>query len=71
MPGAVVAVLVEEGRDVRRGEPLVVLSAMKTETVLVAPLAGTVRAVRTRTGARVRPGEVLVEIEPEGAGHGG
>jgi 3-methylcrotonyl-CoA carboxylase alpha subunit len=67
MPAVVVAVLVEPGRLVARGDPLVVVSAMKTETRLDAPVAGRVAAVNARVGARVRPGEVLVEIEPEGS----
>jgi biotin carboxyl carrier protein len=76
MPAAVVAVLVEEGRLVERGEPLVVLSAMKTETQLIAPVAGRVTAVSTQAGAKVRPGEVLVRLEPvqvegDGERHGG
>jgi acetyl/propionyl-CoA carboxylase alpha subunit len=71
MPAVVVAVLVEEGRAVARGEPLVVVSAMKTESQLVSPLAGRVRSVNTRVGARVRPGEILVQVEPEGGRHAG
>ncbi|HEY6099584.1 MAG TPA: biotin/lipoyl-containing protein [Anaeromyxobacter sp.] len=66
MPSVVVAVLVEAGRRVARGEPLVVVTAMKTETQLVSPVAGRVKAVNVRVGAKVRPGEILVEIEPEG-----
>lgn len=66
MPAVVVAVLVAEGREVSRGDPLVVVSAMKTESQLVAPLAGRVKRVGARVGARVRPGEILVEVEPEG-----
>jgi biotin carboxyl carrier protein len=66
MPAVVVAVLVEPGRLVARGDPLVVVSAMKTETRLDAPLAGRVTAVNARVGAKVRPGEVLVQIEPQG-----
>jgi biotin carboxyl carrier protein len=71
MPAVVIAVLVEEGRAVARGEPLVVVSAMKTESQLVSPLAGRVRSVNTRVGARVRPGEILVQVEPEGGRHAG
>jgi biotin carboxyl carrier protein len=65
MPAVVVAVLVEPGQRVSRGDPLVVLSAMKTEMQLAAPVAGRVAAVTARVGARVRPGEVIVEIEPQ------
>jgi acetyl-CoA carboxylase biotin carboxylase subunit len=65
MPAVVVAVLVEAGRKVARGDPLVVVSAMKTETQLASPIAGTVKVVRAAVGAKVRPGDVLVEVEPE------
>jgi biotin carboxyl carrier protein len=44
---------------------------MKTESQLVSPFAGRVRSVAARVGARVRPGEVLVQIEPEGGRHAG
>ncbi len=71
MPSVVVAVLVAEGQRVERGEPLVVVSAMKTESQLVSPVAGRVRAVRAAVGAKVRPGEILVEVEPEEATDGG
>ena len=62
---------VEAGRAVKRGEPLLVLSAMKTETQLVSPVAGRVRSVNARVGARVRPGQVLVQVEPEGGSRAG
>ena len=63
MPAVVVAVLVEVGRKVARGDPLVVLSAMKTETQLASPIAGRVKVVSAVVGAKVRPGDVLVEVE--------
>lgn len=71
MPAVVVAVLAEAGRRVAQGEPLVVVSAMKTESQLVSPFAGRVRSVNTRVGAKVRPGEILVQVEPEGGRHAG
>jgi biotin carboxyl carrier protein len=71
MPAAVIAVLVEVGQAVAAGEAAVVVSAMKMEVPLGAPFAGRVRSVAAAPGARVRPGDVLVEIEPEGGSHGG
>jgi len=67
-PSVVVALLVAAGEEVRKGQPLVVISAMKMESRLVAPHAGRVRAVRTTVGASVKPGDVLVEIEPATGG---
>ncbi len=65
MPAVVTAVLVEPGDCVEQGQALVVLSAMKMETTLVAPFAGTVCAVNTQVEANVSPGNILVEIQPE------
>ncbi|MBM4395097.1 MAG: biotin/lipoyl-binding protein [Deltaproteobacteria bacterium] len=62
MPGVVVRVLVEAGARVAKGQALVVVSAMKMETALVAARAGTVTAVRAVVGAAVKPGDVLVDV---------
>ena len=63
MPGNVVDVLVKEGDAVKAGQPLLVSEAMKMETEIQAPIAGTVKAVHVAKGDRVNPGEVLIEIE--------
>jgi biotin carboxyl carrier protein len=62
MPGAVTQVLTREGDEVVRGQPLVIVEAMKMEHVIRAPRAGSVRAVRARVGDQVEGGAVLVEI---------
>lgn len=63
MPAVVQEILVEVGAPVDKGARLVVVSAMKMETTLVAPHGGTVSAVNTEVGAKVAPGDILVEIE--------
>lgn len=63
MPGNIVEVLVKEGDQVRAGQGVLVTEAMKMETEIQAPIAGTVAAVRVAKGDRVNPGEVLIEIE--------
>jgi biotin carboxyl carrier protein len=62
MPAVVVRVLVHAGDVVAKGQPLVVLSAMKMETTLGAPFAARVVAVNTTEGAKVMPGDLLVEL---------
>jgi biotin carboxyl carrier protein len=64
MPGRVVKILVEQGTVVQRGQPLVVLEAMKMETVLSAEFAATVASVRVAVGAQVEAGSVLLELSP-------
>ncbi|KAK5875996.1 hypothetical protein CesoFtcFv8_027012 [Champsocephalus esox] len=63
MPGKVVEVKVEVGSKVEKGQPLCVLSAMKMETVVNSPLAGTIKAVHVRDDASLEGGDLIVEIE--------
>ena len=63
MPGNIVEVLVKEGDTVKAGQPLLIAEAMKMETEVQAPIAGTVKAVHVVKGDRVNPGEALIEIE--------
>jgi 3-methylcrotonyl-CoA carboxylase alpha subunit len=63
MPGKVVAVLAEAGQAVVRGQPLLVLEAMKMEHTIRAPADGRVVAVRYRPGDQVSEGEDLIGFE--------
>lgn len=63
MPGLVLSVEVEEGQEVKKGEPLVVLEAMKMENVLKAETDATVKSVAVNTSQAVEKNQVLVEFE--------
>ncbi len=63
MPGKVVAVLVEAGARVERGQGLLVIEAMKMENEIAAPRAGTVADVRVKPGQAVEAGELLARID--------
>jgi len=62
MPATVVDVLVKEGDSVNAGDPVVITEAMKMESEIQAPVAGTVKAVHVAKGDRVNPDEALIEI---------
>jgi len=62
MPGVVVGVKVKPGDVVQEGEPLVVLSAMKMETVLPAPCGGTVERLLVNSGDQVDGNDLLLTI---------
>ncbi|KAA8491876.1 Pyruvate carboxylase 1 [Porphyridium purpureum] len=63
MPGTVVEVKVKPGVVVRKGEQLLMLSAMKMETIVSAPVNGTVKRVLVELGDLVQNEDLLVEIE--------
>jgi pyruvate carboxylase len=62
-PGLVTAVAVEAGQKVDRGQKLLVLEAMKMQSTVYAPLAGTVARRLVQPGQTVEPKELLLVIE--------
>jgi pyruvate carboxylase subunit B len=62
MPGTVIEVLVEVGSQVKAGDPVLVTEAMKMETEIQAPIAGSVTAIHVSKGDSVNPDETLIEI---------
>lgn len=62
LTGVLAAVAVEEGQRVARGDTLLLLEAMKMETRVTAPHAGTVVRVHGARGDRVVSRELLVEV---------
>jgi acetyl/propionyl-CoA carboxylase alpha subunit len=63
MPGRIVAVLAKAGDRVAKGQPLVILEAMKMEHTLTAPFQGTVAAISATEGHQVSEGVVLARID--------
>lgn len=68
MPGLIVAVEVEEGERVERGQGVVVIEAMKMENEIVSPATGTVRGLAVTAGAAVEKNALVCRIEPDGEG---
>ena len=63
IPGRVVSVSVMEGDQVKAGQALVVLEAMKMENQICAEGPGRVERVMVAPGATVESGQVLVVVE--------
>ncbi len=62
MPGVVASVAVREGQEVREGDLLLTIEAMKMETGLYADRDATVKAVHVQPGAQIDAKDLLVEI---------
>ena len=65
MTGTVLQLCVENGDAVTEGQDLIVVEAMKLETTLKAPFAGTVHDLRTSVGESMPTDAALMRIEPE------
>lgn len=65
MPGKIIDVLAREGSQVLRGEPVVILEAMKMQNEIQSPVNGTVIKVSARPNTNVMKDDILVEIKPE------
>ncbi|HRV92614.1 MAG TPA: biotin/lipoyl-binding protein [Anaerolineae bacterium] len=62
LPGVVKGVKVKEGDSVKKDAPVVILEAMKMETVINSPVDGVVSKVHVSVNQSVQQGEVLVEF---------
>ena len=66
MPATVAKIEAQVGQQVRRGETLLILEAMKMELPIRANADGIVTAVNCREGDLVSPGAGLIEIDEIG-----
>jgi biotin carboxyl carrier protein len=66
MPGVVVEVLVQPGATVTKGQPLLILSAMKMQNEIAAPTDGVVQQIFATAGQAVAAGAKLIVLVPNG-----
>ena len=62
MPGTILSVSVQNGAQVKKGQVLMVLEAMKMENEIMAPCDGTITSVTVNAGASVETGTLLCTI---------
>lgn len=65
MPGKVSALVVQVGQQVKKGDKLLSIEAMKMETAVYAPLAGEIKEIRVKTGTPVQSRDLLLVVEPQ------
>ena len=64
MPGVVVAVEVEEGQEVQKGQTLLVLEAMKMQNPIQAEADGIIEGIQVQAGDTVSGGDLLMKVQP-------
>jgi biotin carboxyl carrier protein len=63
IPGTVLDIFVKEGDEVKKGETLMFLDAMKMQNNLKCSIDGKVKSVLVSKGDRVSKGTLLIELE--------
>jgi biotin carboxyl carrier protein len=63
MPGKVIKINVGEGEEVKRGQTLLIVEAMKMENYITAPSNGVVEKVNVKVGEMVNSSTRLVQIK--------
>lgn len=63
MPGLILEINVKEGQEVKEGDYVIVLEAMKMENALTAPKNGVVKAIKVKQNDTVNKGDLLIEFE--------
>ena len=63
MPGKVVRILAEQGAEIKKGEGVLIVEAMKMQNEMKAPKDGVVEEIRAAEGATVNAGDILAIIK--------
>lgn len=62
MPGLIFDIKVKEGDEVQKGDPVLILEAMKMENILKSPGDGIVKSVKIKKGQSVEKNQVLIQF---------
>lgn len=63
MPGLVVDVYVSEGDSIKKGDPMIVLEAMKMENIIKSPTDGIIMKINIKKGVAVEKNQVLINFD--------
>lgn len=62
MPGLVLDIRVSEGSEVKKGDAVVVLEAMKMENILKSPTDGIIKKINIKKGVAVEKNQILIQF---------
>ncbi len=62
MPGLVVDVCISEGDVIKKGDPIIMLEAMKMENIIKSPADGIIKKINVKKGMAVEKSQVLINF---------
>ena len=62
MPGLILEILIKEGTEVKKGDPIMILEAMKMENILKSPGDGVVKKIVVEKGDSVEKNQILINF---------
>jgi biotin carboxyl carrier protein len=63
IPGTVMDILVTVGQEVKKGQELMILDAMKMQNLLKCSMDGKVKSIAVKKGDKISKGTLLLELE--------
>jgi len=63
IPGKILELFVKEGQEVKKGEGLLILEAMKMKNRIVMPFDGSIKKISVAVGDQVPNHRLMIEIE--------
>lgn len=64
MPGFILDVVVKESEFVKKGDPVIILEAMKMENILSSPVDGIVKEIKVNPQQTVEKNNILIKFKP-------
>ena len=62
MPGMVLKIFAAEGNEIKKGDNLFVLEAMKMENIIKSPADVVIKKIKIKSGDKVEKGQILIEF---------
>ncbi|NBC81757.1 MAG: acetyl-CoA carboxylase biotin carboxyl carrier protein subunit [Bacteroidetes bacterium] len=63
MPGKIVDVLVENHAEINKGEPIIILEAMKMQNEILSHVSGTIKNIHVKKNENVMKDDLILEVE--------
>lgn len=65
LPGLIFSLAVKEGDEIKKGDTILILEAMKMQSEIAAPVTGKITKIHVKEKALVQEGEILITIESD------